>query len=85
LGLSPRLSDEVFACLRSLSREAGIPILLVEQNTQRALELADRAYVIELGRVVSEGKPETLLADGTLLEAYLGRSDAKPEPARHAV
>ena len=60
----------------SLSREAGITILLVEQNTQRALELADRAYVIELGRVVSEGKPETLLADGTLLEAYLGRSTA---------
>jgi branched-chain amino acid transport system ATP-binding protein len=85
LGLSPRLSDEVFACLRSLGRETGIPILLVEQNTQRALELADRAYVIELGRVVGEGKPETLLADGTLLEAYLGRSDARPEPARPAV
>jgi branched-chain amino acid transport system ATP-binding protein len=82
LGLSPRLSEEVFACIRSLSRDAGITILLVEQNSQRALELADRAYVIELGRVVSEGKPETLLADGTLLDAYLGRSTAKPAQAR---
>jgi branched-chain amino acid transport system ATP-binding protein len=84
LGLSPRLSDEVFACIRSLSREMGITILLVEQNTQRALELADRAYVIELGRVVAQGKPETLLAGGTLLEAYLGRGNAKPRRAGQA-
>jgi branched-chain amino acid transport system ATP-binding protein len=84
LGLSPRLSDEVFACIRSLSREMGITILLVEQNTQRALELADRAYVIELGRVVTQGKPETLLAGGTLLEAYLGSGKAKPRRAGQA-
>jgi len=77
LGLSPRLSDEVFACIRSLSRDAGITILLVEQNTKRALELASRAYVMELGLVVSEGKPGKLMADSTLLEAYLGRSTAK--------
>jgi branched-chain amino acid transport system ATP-binding protein len=74
LGLSPRLSEEVFDCIRSLSHEGGITILLVEQNSQRALELADRAYVVELGRVVTEGTPETLLADGSLLDAYLGRS-----------
>jgi branched-chain amino acid transport system ATP-binding protein len=74
LGLSPRLAEEVFSCMHALSRDAGITILLVEQNTQRALELADRAYVMELGRVVSEGAPEKLLADGTLLEAYLGRN-----------
>jgi branched-chain amino acid transport system ATP-binding protein len=83
LGLSPRLSEEVFACIRSLSRDVGITILLVEQNTQRALELADRAYVIELGRVVSQGKPETLLAGGTLLEAYLGGGKAKSVRATH--
>jgi branched-chain amino acid transport system ATP-binding protein len=81
LGLSPRLAEEVFACIRSLSREQGITILLVEQNTQRALELANRAYVIELGRVVGEGKPEQLLAGGTLLEAYLGRSKPADAPA----
>jgi branched-chain amino acid transport system ATP-binding protein len=77
LGLSPRLSDEVFACIRSLSRDAGITILLVEQNTKRALELANRAYVMELGLVVSEGEPGKLMADSTLLEAYLGRSTVK--------
>jgi branched-chain amino acid transport system ATP-binding protein len=85
LGLSPRLSEEVFACIRSLSREIGITILLVEQNTQRALELADRAYVFELGRIVREGRPDTLLADGSLLEAYLGRSKSKPAQAVLAV
>lgn len=77
LGLSPRLSDEVFACIRSLSRDAGITILIVEQNTKRALELASRAYVMELGLVVSEGEPAKLMADSTLLEAYLGPSTVK--------
>jgi branched-chain amino acid transport system ATP-binding protein len=81
LGLSPRLAEEVFACIHSLSQERGITILLVEQNTRRALELANRAYVIELGRVVSEGKPEHLLAGGPLLEAYLGRSKPADAPA----
>ena len=81
LGLSPRLCDEVFAYIKSLSREGGVSILLVEQNTQRALELANRAYVFELGRVVSEGIPEKLLADRTLLNAYLGQSDARTQQA----
>jgi branched-chain amino acid transport system ATP-binding protein len=74
LGLSPILSAEVFAHIRSLSRDRGLTVLLVEQNTQRALEIADRAYVFELGRIVSEGAPERLLADRTLLNAYLGQS-----------
>jgi branched-chain amino acid transport system ATP-binding protein len=78
LGLSPRLAGEVFSTLRSLSRDHGITMLLVEQDTVRGLNLANRAYVIELGRVVSEGKPEQLLADGNLLGAYLGRSKADP-------
>jgi branched-chain amino acid transport system ATP-binding protein len=81
LGLSPRLAEEVFSCIRWLSREKDVTVLLVEQNTQRALELADRAYVIALGCVVAEGKPRELLADGTLLEAYLGRSKAREAPA----
>jgi branched-chain amino acid transport system ATP-binding protein len=72
LGLSPLLSARVFAHIAALRRERNLTILLVEQNTRRALELADRAYVIELGRVVSEGRPRELLADRTLLDAYLG-------------
>jgi branched-chain amino acid transport system ATP-binding protein len=80
LGLSPILSAEVFAHVRSLSRERGLTVLLVEQNTQRALEIADRAYVLELGRIVSEGAPERLLADRTLLNAYLGQSNPETRP-----
>src|SRR5262249_15609774 len=77
LGLSPRLSNDVFALIRGLNREAGQSILLVEQNTQRALELADRAYVLELGRVAMEGPPERTLAGQALQAAYLGPSRAR--------
>ena len=73
LGLSPKLSNEVFALIHRLNQENGQSILLVEQNTQRALELADRAYVLELGRVTMEGAPDHILADRALQAAYLGR------------
>lgn len=78
LGLSPRLAGEVFGHIASLNSKKKLTILLVEQNTQRALELADRAYVFELGNVVCEGSPEQLLNDRTLLDAYLGQGKAKP-------
>jgi branched-chain amino acid transport system ATP-binding protein len=74
LGLSPRLTKEVFALIGELNRKRGLAILLVEQNTQLALELAARAYVLELGRKVMEGKPSQLAADSSLRDAYLGRS-----------
>jgi branched-chain amino acid transport system ATP-binding protein len=74
LGLSPRLANEVFALIRRLNRDNGQSILLVEQHTQRALELAHRAYVLELGRVMLEGEPVGILADRSLQSAYLGRS-----------
>ena len=73
LGLSPMLSNEVFALIGRLNREHGQSILLVEQNTHRALELAHRAYVLELGRVAMEGPPERILADRALQDAYLGQ------------
>ena len=76
LGLSPRLCEQVFDYIDALARDKGLSILLVEQNTQRALELADRAYVFELGRVVSEGAPQKFFEDETLLHAYLGRGSA---------
>jgi branched-chain amino acid transport system ATP-binding protein len=79
LGLSPRISSEVFAQIEALRREKGLSILLVEQNTQAALQLADRAYVFELGRVVGQGRPDTFLANETLLHAYLGRGSAKAQ------
>jgi branched-chain amino acid transport system ATP-binding protein len=80
LGLSPILSLEVFAHIASLSRDRNISVLLVEQNTQRALELADHAYVMELGRVVSEGPADKLLSDHSLIDAYLGQGGAKAKP-----
>jgi branched-chain amino acid transport system ATP-binding protein len=74
LGLSPMMSNEVFSLIGRLNRENGLSILLVEQNTHRALELADRAYVLELGKVAMEGSPDLLLTDRTLQDAYLGQS-----------
>ncbi|HEY7664945.1 MAG TPA: ABC transporter ATP-binding protein [Xanthobacteraceae bacterium] len=74
LGLSPRLTNEVFALVRELNRSRGLAILLVEQNTHKALELADRACVLELGRKVMEGRPRELRDDPSLRDAYLGRA-----------
>jgi branched-chain amino acid transport system ATP-binding protein len=77
LGLSPRLTNEVFALIGALNRERGLAILLVEQNTHKALEIASRAYVMELGRKVMEGDPAALRADPSLHDAYLGRADER--------
>src|SRR4029077_16128333 len=74
LGLSPLLSNEVFALIARLNRERGQTILLVEQHTQRALDLAARAYVLELGKVVMEGPSATIRSDRALHTAYLGKN-----------
>jgi branched-chain amino acid transport system ATP-binding protein len=81
LGLSPRLTADVFALIAALNRDRGIAILLVEQNTRKALNIAHRAYVLELGRCVMEGAPQQLLADPALCDAYLGRAGRKHEAA----
>jgi branched-chain amino acid transport system ATP-binding protein len=70
-GLAPVLVQAVFRALRDVHRE-GVAILLVEQNVPLSLRLAQRGYVIELGRVVLEGTGERLLADPHVREAYLG-------------
>ncbi|MBI4294041.1 MAG: ABC transporter ATP-binding protein [Betaproteobacteria bacterium] len=71
LGLSPRLVQELFQHLVGLNR-GGLTLLLVEQNTRKALSIASRAYVMELGRIVMSGTPKELLADDRLEAAYLG-------------
>ena len=71
MGLAPILVDEIFKIVRSVS-EAGVTVLLVEQNATKALSIADRAYVLETGRVVTEGKASELLADDSIRAAYLG-------------
>jgi branched-chain amino acid transport system ATP-binding protein len=74
LGLSPRLTAEVFALIRELNRRRGLAILLVEQNTHQALDVAAHAHVLELGRKAMEGEPAQLRSDPALRDAYLGRS-----------
>jgi branched-chain amino acid transport system ATP-binding protein len=71
LGLSPLLVQELFRLLRELNRD-GLALLLVEQNTRQALRIAARAYVMELGVIVIEERPQALLSDERLVAAYLG-------------
>jgi branched-chain amino acid transport system ATP-binding protein len=70
-GLSPKLVKELFEIIQMI-RDQGMTILLVEQNVQQALEISDRAYVLENGHIVSEGKSSDLLKDDNIRKAYLG-------------
>jgi branched-chain amino acid transport system ATP-binding protein len=71
MGLAPVIVQEVFATVRRLKAE-GMTMLLVEQFARTALEVADRAYVMERGRIVVEGTPAELRRDERVLAAYLG-------------
>ncbi len=76
LGLSPLYVDRLFNLLGELNKD-GIAILLVEQNTSMALDIASRGYVLELGRKVLEDRAEALATNTALTEAYLGGSDGE--------
>jgi branched-chain amino acid transport system ATP-binding protein len=71
LGLAPLIIDRIFEVLQQI-RAAGTTVFLVEQNAHRALQLADRGYVLENGRIVLAGSGEELLADERVRRAYLG-------------
>lgn len=71
LGLAPMLVDEVLDTVRRLKQE-GISILLVEQNVREALDLADRGYVLQTGRIVDEGQGKSLLKSDRFRKAFLG-------------
>jgi ABC-type branched-subunit amino acid transport system ATPase component len=71
LGLAPLLVRELLATLAQL-RDAGITILLADQNAQAALRIADRAYILDTGRVVASGASAALANDDRLRAAYLG-------------
>ena len=71
MGLAPILVEQIFEIIRNLHR-AGSTILLVEQNAQAALSVADRAYVLETGKVVTTGSGQELLEDPAIKKAYLG-------------
>jgi branched-chain amino acid transport system ATP-binding protein len=70
LGLAPLVTAEIFKIVRELNADGKMTILLVEQNANQALQLADRAYVLEMGKVVLEGAE--LASDARVREAYLG-------------
>jgi branched-chain amino acid transport system ATP-binding protein len=72
LGLAPRLAEEVYERVKAIA-DAGLTILVVEQNTVLALAVADRAYVLEAGRIVLDGSAADLRNDSRVREAYLGR------------
>lgn len=71
MGLSPLYVNEIFSMIKTIN-EAGTTVLLVEQNAKKALSIANRAYVLEIGRITRTGTGEELLADDSIRRAYLG-------------
>jgi len=71
MGLSPIFVNEIFDIIREVS-ESGTTVLLVEQNAKKALAIADRAYVLETGKIVKEDKADVLMNDDVIKKAYLG-------------
>ena len=71
MGLAPILVEQIFEIIRTL-HQAGTTILLVEQNAQAALSVADRGYVLETGKIVTSGTGAELLASPEIKRAYLG-------------
>jgi branched-chain amino acid transport system ATP-binding protein len=72
LGLSPLISQHIFRIIKDINEQQGTTILLVEQNANIALSLADRGYVLETGRVVMEDRASALRANPEIRKAYLG-------------
>jgi branched-chain amino acid transport system ATP-binding protein len=75
LGLSPIMVKTMFGAIRDVNA-AGTSVLLVEQNVAMALDIADRAYLLEEGRIVAEGTPDDVFADPALRRAYLGAASS---------
>ncbi|HXF56546.1 MAG TPA: ABC transporter ATP-binding protein [Actinomycetota bacterium] len=87
MGLAPRMAKLVFDTIRRLNEEAGVTVLMVEQNARSALSIAHRGYVLELGTVALEAPAASLLADPRVAELYLGgrigaRAEAPGERAK---
>ena len=72
LGLAPLIVKEIFEIIQKI-REQGNTILIVEQNAFQTLKIADYVYVMELGKIKTEGSATDLMADAQLVEAYLGK------------
>ena len=72
LGLAPLITQELFAIIQRLNEEDGLAVLLVEQNANLAMHIADRVYLIETGRIVASGTADELSTDDSIRKAYLG-------------
>jgi branched-chain amino acid transport system ATP-binding protein len=84
IGLAPIVVQQIMDVIVELKRQEGLTVLLVEQNAHLALRAADRAYLIEIGRIVREGLGEDLAADPYLKEIYLGASGANRAETKQA-
>ena len=73
LGLAPLVVRDIFSIIRTI-RDSGVTVLLIEQNANAALKVADRGYVLETGRIALEGTGQQLLSDPAVRAAYLGKS-----------
>ena len=73
MGLAPLVVQDIFSIIREINRQ-GVTVLLVEQNANMALKIADLAYVLETGTITMSGTGAELLADSRVKEAYLGKS-----------
>ena len=83
LGLAPKMTAFVFGLIGELRRE-GMTVLLVEQKARQSLKLADRAYLLETGRIVAAGDAATLAADGIVAETFLGGHAASAGAHTHS-
>ena len=72
MGLAPLVVQDIFSIIREINRQ-GVTVLLVEQNANMALKIADLAYVLETGNITMRGTGAELLADESIKEAYLGK------------
>ena len=72
MGLAPMMIQNIFNIITRINKELGTTILLVEQNAQQALQRANRAYVLETGKIVKEAVAKDLLNDPDVKAAYLG-------------
>lgn len=72
LGLAPNIVDNIFSIAKTIARDSGLTIILVEQDVRKALKIANRGYVLENGQVTIEGTAEQLMNDPEVKKAYLG-------------
>lgn len=72
LGLAPLITRDIFRTIRRLAEDRGLTVLLVEQNARQALQIASRAYVMAVGRIVHEGASADVMSDDAIRRAYLG-------------